>query len=125
MPNCTSEQQMNPIGHQTIGMHRAFKLAGQLAQMRELRRIVDIVEEADAAIIAALNDIEGDLAVVMRARRGIEEPPANTMLILDRENVVCPYPPRSIVALSRPPRCRVVRLGSRELLLAPLHSVVQ
>jgi hypothetical protein len=45
------EQQMHMVGHESVGMHRAFERIGQLAQMREVARVVVIGKEAGPRLL--------------------------------------------------------------------------
>ena len=45
------EQQAHVVGHETIGVHRAFELAGQFVQMSEIEPVVAVGKEAGAAVV--------------------------------------------------------------------------
>jgi hypothetical protein len=51
------EQQMHVIGHEAIGMHRAFECRGKVSKVAEVTRVVLVAEEAGATVVAALNDV--------------------------------------------------------------------
>ena len=52
------QQQVNVVGHQAIGVHRAAELAGKIAKQREIERIIVLGEEAGATVVAALDDMD-------------------------------------------------------------------
>lgn len=86
------------VGHQTVGMHRAFELVGQLAQVREVARIVIVVKEARAPVIAALNDMDRDIGHGDARTAGHRTSPGRSMFILGQETWSVPYFCRSPVA---------------------------
>ncbi len=49
------------VGHQHIGMHLAAGLAGIFSQPVEIEAIVLVGEKASLAIVAALDDVQGDI----------------------------------------------------------------
>lgn len=55
------EQQMHVVGHEAIGVHRAFERGSQLAHMRKVARLVIAGNEAGAAVVAALDDVDRHL----------------------------------------------------------------
>ena len=55
------QQQVNVIGHETVGVDHALELRGEDLQVREIEFVVGIGEEAGAAIVAALNDVDWHL----------------------------------------------------------------
>jgi len=62
------EQQVHVVGHQHIGVDRARIARRQLAQVVQVAPVVVIGEEADAAVIPALDDVQ----------RGAGDPQAST-----------------------------------------------
>jgi hypothetical protein len=48
------------IGHQTIRMHRATMSVCKFAQMKQVQKIIAVSTEARLAIVAALNDVQGN-----------------------------------------------------------------
>ena len=55
------QQQVHLIGHETGGVDRARELRGQDLKVCEMEFVVGIGEEAGAAIVAALNDVDWHL----------------------------------------------------------------
>lgn len=55
------EQQVHVTGHETMGVHRAFELDRQLAQVSKVKRTIPIAIEAGAAVVSALNDMHRHL----------------------------------------------------------------
>lgn len=60
--------QVDVVGHQDIGVHRAAFTTGDLAQILQVPYVVDLREEAGTTIVAALDDVLGDAGQV-EARR--------------------------------------------------------
>ena len=50
------------IGHEAVSAHLAIELEGELSQPVRVARVVSIGEEANAAIVAVLNDVHGHTA---------------------------------------------------------------
>lgn len=48
------------IGHQAIRVHRATVLDREFAQMEQVQKIIAVPAEARLAIVAALNDVQGN-----------------------------------------------------------------
>jgi hypothetical protein len=48
------------IGHQAIRVNRATVLGREFAQMKQVQEMIAISSEARLAIVAALNDVQGD-----------------------------------------------------------------
>jgi hypothetical protein len=55
-----SEQQMDVVRHQAVGMDGAVVPLGQLPQMRQIHQVVVIVPEASNSIVAALDNMDGN-----------------------------------------------------------------
>jgi len=66
------QQQMHVIGHEAVGMHRTAEAVGKLLQVVQIERVILFMEKTGAAIVAALDDVHGDLrdheALVTRHR---------------------------------------------------------
>lgn len=54
-------QQVDVVGHQNVGVHRARFTAGDLAQILQVPHIVDLREKAGTTVVAALDDVLGDV----------------------------------------------------------------
>jgi hypothetical protein len=55
------EQQVHVIGHEAVGVDYALELRGHGLQVCEVEFVVGIGEEAGAAVVAALNDVDRHL----------------------------------------------------------------
>jgi hypothetical protein len=49
------------VSHQTIGVHLAIKLLGELFEMQQVEQVVAICAEARRTVVPALDDVSGDL----------------------------------------------------------------
>jgi hypothetical protein len=47
------------VGHQTVRVHCAFVLFGQLAQVRQIDQVITVLSEARRAVVSALDDVDG------------------------------------------------------------------
>lgn len=55
------QQQMHMIRHQDVGMNRASGALRALLQLVEVISVVDIRKEAGLAVVAALDDVQGNV----------------------------------------------------------------
>jgi hypothetical protein len=83
-------KQMNMVGHQTVGVQQASRARQDLAQVKKIKGPVLVIEEAVRAVVAALNDVDGDTRkhdACASRHAGVNGPAAGP---LTEENVVCP-----------------------------------
>ena len=53
------KKQVHMIGHQAIGVNGTVMPAGKKAQVTQVSKVIGIAEKAQAAIVAALDDMDG------------------------------------------------------------------
>jgi uncharacterized membrane protein len=59
------------VRHEDVGVDSAIEPVRHVAQCIEITAVVLLGVEAGGAVVAALDDVPGDPAMVRRARRGI------------------------------------------------------
>src|SRR5688572_21192440 len=52
------EEQVHMIRHQTIGVHRATRVARERLEVAQIRKAISVAKEAVATVVPALNDME-------------------------------------------------------------------
>jgi hypothetical protein len=53
------QEQMHVVCHEAVCVHRTVVLIGQLAQVRQVNKVITVATKAGIAVVTALNDMHG------------------------------------------------------------------
>jgi hypothetical protein len=49
------------IGHQTVGVYRAFEFRGELGKVTEVRAVIAVLKKAWLPIVPTLDDVDSEI----------------------------------------------------------------